>query len=102
MGEIAASLADRSVITDDNPRDEDPAAIRADILAGAKLVTGGDAGIEVVPDRRNAIEFAIRSAQTGDIVVIAGKGHETRQLVGAEARAFSDSAVARSVLGRAE
>lgn len=106
MGEIAALLADRSVITDDNPRDEDPAAIRADIVAGAKLVTGGvpggDAGIEVVPDRRNAIEFAIRSAQTGDIVVIAGKGHETRQLVGAEARAFSDSAVARSVLGRAE
>jgi len=98
MGEIAASKADRSVITDDNPRHENPEAIIADIIAG----TGGHRGIEVVQDRQAAIEFAIRSAQSGDVVLIAGKGHENAQIIGGEARMFSDRAVARVALGLAE
>jgi UDP-N-acetylmuramoyl-L-alanyl-D-glutamate--2,6-diaminopimelate ligase len=98
MGKVAAAMADRSVITNDNPRDEDPAAIIADVVAG----TGGRSGIEVEPDRRAAIEFAIRSARSDDVVLIAGKGHETVQIVGQEARAFSDKTVARVTLGLAE
>lgn len=97
MGEVAASLADRSVITDDNPRDEDPSKIIADIFAG----TGGGERIEVVQDRGAAIEFAIHSARSDDVVLIAGKGHESVQIVGTQARAFSDGAVARAALGRA-
>ncbi len=98
MGEVAASMADRSVITDDNPRDEDPKAIIAEVIAG----TGGRPGVEVMQDRQAAIEFAIRSARSGDVVLIAGKGHENVQIVGSEARTFSDKAVARITLGLAE
>jgi UDP-N-acetylmuramoyl-L-alanyl-D-glutamate--2,6-diaminopimelate ligase len=98
MGEVAASMADRSVITDDNPRDEDAAAIIAEVVAG----TGGRGGIEVMQDRQMAIEFAIRSARSDDVVLIAGKGHENVQIIGSEARAFSDKAVARVALGLAE
>jgi UDP-N-acetylmuramoyl-L-alanyl-D-glutamate--2,6-diaminopimelate ligase len=98
MGEVAASMADRSVITDDNPRDEDSEAIIAEVIAG----TGGHHGIEVVQDRRAAIEFAIRSARSEDVVLIAGKGHENVQIIGREAREFSDRAVARATLGLAE
>jgi UDP-N-acetylmuramoyl-L-alanyl-D-glutamate--2,6-diaminopimelate ligase len=98
MGEVAASKADRSVITDDNPRHENPEAIIADIVAG----TGGHRGIEVVQNRQAAIKFAIRSAQSGDVVLIAGKGHETAQIIGSEARMFSDRAVARVALGLVE
>jgi UDP-N-acetylmuramoyl-L-alanyl-D-glutamate--2,6-diaminopimelate ligase len=98
MGEVAASMADRSVITDDNPRDEDPEAIIAEVIAG----TGGRHGIEVMQDRQAAIEFAIGSARSDDVVLIAGKGHENVQIIGSEARAFSDKAVARVTLGLAE
>jgi UDP-N-acetylmuramoyl-L-alanyl-D-glutamate--2,6-diaminopimelate ligase len=98
MGEVAASMADRSVITDDNPRDEDPEAIIAEVIAG----TGGRPGVEVMQDRQAAIEFAIRSARSGDVVLIAGKGHENVQIIGSEARTFSDKAVARITLGLAE
>jgi UDP-N-acetylmuramoyl-L-alanyl-D-glutamate--2,6-diaminopimelate ligase len=98
MGEVAASMADRSVITDDNPRDEDPEAIIAEVMAG----TGGRHGIEVMQDRQAAIEFAIGSARSDDVVLIAGKGHENVQIIGSEARAFSDKAVARVTLGLAE
>jgi UDP-N-acetylmuramoyl-L-alanyl-D-glutamate--2,6-diaminopimelate ligase len=98
MGEVAASLADRSVITNDNPRDEDPEAIIAEVLAG----TDGRPGIDVLQDRRAAIEFAIRSAQSGDVVLIAGKGHESVQVIGPESHMFSDQLVARATLGLAE
>jgi UDP-N-acetylmuramoyl-L-alanyl-D-glutamate--2,6-diaminopimelate ligase len=98
MGAVAASLADYSVVTDDNPRSEDPQQIIADILAGM----GSDAGIQVVRDRKKAIDVAIRSAGTDDVVLIAGKGHELTQLAGGRKRAFSDSAVARSALGGTE
>ena len=98
MGAVAASLADYSVVTDDNPRSEDPQQIIADILAGM----GSDAGIQVVRDQKKAIDVAIRSAGTDDVVLIAGKGHELTQLAGGRKRAFSDSAVARSALGGTE
>ena len=76
MGEIAASLADFVVITSDNPRTEPPGAIIADILEGV----GADAAPHVViPDRRAAIRCALDRAEPGDVVVLAGKGHETYQ-----------------------
>ncbi|HWO47470.1 MAG TPA: cyanophycin synthetase, partial [Solirubrobacterales bacterium] len=74
MGAIAARLADRCVITSDNPRSEDPEAIIAEILAGA-----GEGGVESEPDRRAAIALAFERARPGDTVVIAGKGHEQGQ-----------------------
>ena len=76
MGEVAAELADLVVVTDDNPRSEDPAAIRREILAGT-----GQAAAEVVEigDRRDAIRHAVGWARAGDVVLIAGKGHETGQ-----------------------
>lgn len=87
MGEIAARLADRVVVTDDNPRSEAPAAIRAAILAGTE---GGRAEVVEIGDRGAAIEAAVASLAPGDVLVIAGKGHETGQLVGATMHPFSD------------
>lgn len=98
MGSVASSLADYSVVTDDNPRNEDPQQIIADIMVGMD----NDAGVQVVRDRQRAIDVAIQSAATDDVVLIAGKGHESVQLVGGRERAFSDSAVAREALGGAE
>jgi UDP-N-acetylmuramoyl-L-alanyl-D-glutamate--2,6-diaminopimelate ligase len=95
MGAVAAELADRIVLTDDNPRDEDPAAIIREIRAGV----GGHPRVAVIHDRRTAIASAIERAQPGDVVLIAGKGHETAQLVGAERRPFSDRDTAAELLG---
>ncbi|WP_236665964.1 UDP-N-acetylmuramoyl-L-alanyl-D-glutamate--2,6-diaminopimelate ligase [Nocardioides baculatus] len=91
MGEIAARAADVVVVTDDNPRTEDPAAIRAAVLEGARR-----GGAEVVEegDRRLAIREAVRRARTGDVVLIAGKGHETGQKVGSVVHPFDDRVVA--------
>jgi len=88
MGAVAARLADRVIVTDDNPRSEDPAAIRRDILAGAP-------GAADVAGRREAIRLAIAEAGPGDIVLIAGKGHEQGQIVGDRVLPFDDVAVAR-------
>ena len=88
MGAVASRLADVVIVTDDNPRGEDAAMIRADILAGA---TGA---IEVA-GRREAIAEAIRIAMAGDIILIAGKGHETGQIVGDRVLPFDDALVAR-------
>jgi len=88
MGSVAARLADRVIVTDDNPRNEDPAAIRRDILAGA-------AGAEEVAGRRDAIRLAIAEAGPGDIVLVAGKGHEQGQIVGDRVLPFDDVTVAR-------
>ena len=88
MGEVAARLADRVIVTDDNPRSEDPAAIRRDILAGAP-------GAEEVAGRREAIRLALAEAGPGDIVLIAGKGHEQGQIVGDKVLPFDDVNVAR-------
>jgi UDP-N-acetylmuramoyl-L-alanyl-D-glutamate--2,6-diaminopimelate ligase len=89
MGRIAAEIADLVVVTDDNPRSEDPATIRAAILAGA---AEADRAAEVVEigDRRAAITHAVRWARRGDIVLIAGKGHETGQTANGITRPFDD------------
>jgi UDP-N-acetylmuramoyl-L-alanyl-D-glutamate--2,6-diaminopimelate ligase len=124
MGTIAAELADEIVITDDNPRTEDPRRIVADICAGLREVgkspyLGGGVGSSSVPrigapampvvvrassvrvehDRRRAIAATLGNAVEGDVVVVAGKGHEDYQIYGTEHRAFSDQAVIREHLG---
>jgi UDP-N-acetylmuramoyl-L-alanyl-D-glutamate--2,6-diaminopimelate ligase len=99
MGEIAARLADRAWATSDNPRSERPEAIIAEILAGVDRVTGGRERCVTEPDRRRAIGAAIAWAAAGDTIVIAGKGHETYQIVGATVLDFDDRAVAREALG---
>jgi UDP-N-acetylmuramoyl-L-alanyl-D-glutamate--2,6-diaminopimelate ligase len=96
MGGAAADLADRVVITDDNPRGEDPAEIVREIRAGM----GAHPSVAVIHDRRAAIATAIERAQPGDVVLVAGKGHESEQIVGSERRPFSDRAVALELLGR--
>jgi UDP-N-acetylmuramoyl-L-alanyl-D-glutamate--2,6-diaminopimelate ligase len=88
MGAVAARLADVVIVTDDNPRSEDPATIRAEIMAGA-------AGAMEVGGRREAIAQAIEIARPGDIVLVAGKGHETGQIVGDRVLPFDDALVAR-------
>jgi UDP-N-acetylmuramoyl-L-alanyl-D-glutamate--2,6-diaminopimelate ligase len=95
MGAVAADLADRIVLTDDNPRSEDPAAIVRDIRAGV----GEHPRVTVVHDRRAALKTAIERARLGDVVLVAGKGHEAEQIVGNERRPFSDRAVAAELLG---
>ena len=92
MGDIAARLADRVIVTDDNPRDRDPAEIRADIVAVCP------AAIEI-GDRAQAIDAAIRALRSGDVLVIAGKGHETMQIAAGVARPFNDGDTARAVVG---
>jgi UDP-N-acetylmuramoyl-L-alanyl-D-glutamate--2,6-diaminopimelate ligase len=89
MGATAAELADLVVITDDNPRGEDPAAIRREILAGA-AETSSAAGIVEIADRRAAIRHAVAWAGPGDVVLIAGKGHETGQRAAGHTRPFDD------------
>jgi len=98
MGEIAGRLADVLVVTDDNPRSEDPAAIRAAILGGT-----GDAAAEVVEvgDRRAAIRAALDRARPGDVVLVAGKGHEAGQEVAGTVHPFDDRDVVREELARA-
>ena len=91
MGAIAESLADRLIVTNDNPRTEDPHAILNDIRRGMSR----PADAQWIPDRDAAIEAAARHAQPTDVVLIAGKGHETYQIIGTERRAFDDRAVAR-------
>ena len=94
MGRIAAELADLAIVTSDNPRSEDPLGIIAEIVAGAP-------GLEVEPDRRAAIARAIDTARAGDVVVIAGKGHEQGQEIGREQLPFDDRAVVREALAGA-
>ncbi len=94
MAAVAERYADHVIVTDDNPRNEDPEQIIAEILAG--FAKPGD--VEVQRDRAAAIRLAIRSAKAGDAVLIAGKGHETIQTMGSENHAFSDQVVARAAL----
>jgi UDP-N-acetylmuramoyl-L-alanyl-D-glutamate--2,6-diaminopimelate ligase len=94
MGAIAAQLADRVIVTDDNPRSENPASIRAAILAATP-------GAVEVGDRREAISTSIDDLRPGDVLLIAGKGHETGQIVGKQVLPFSDhEAVAAALEGR--
>ncbi|MEU0498361.1 UDP-N-acetylmuramoyl-L-alanyl-D-glutamate--2,6-diaminopimelate ligase [Mycobacterium sp. NPDC006124] len=87
MGQVAAELADLVVVTDDNPRDEEPSAIRAAIVAGA---AGGAAVVEEIGDRAAAIDFAVAWAGAGDVVLVAGKGHEAGQTSHGQTRPFDD------------
>ena len=90
MGGVAARLADRVYVTDDNPRNEPPAEIRRSILTAA-------ANAIEIDDRRRAIEAAIADLGPGDLLVIAGKGHETGQIIGGETHPFDDAEVAREI-----
>jgi UDP-N-acetylmuramoyl-L-alanyl-D-glutamate--2,6-diaminopimelate ligase len=96
MGEVAARRADRLLVTSDNPRSEDPSAIINDIIAGVPTDYRGL--IVVEPDRRAAISAALGSARQGDVVVLAGKGHETTQTFGSTVLELDDRAVALDVL----
>ncbi len=95
MGAAAARGAERLFVTSDNPRGEDPLAIIDDILAGTR-----GARVVVEPDRRRAIHAAVFDAGPHDLVLVAGKGHETWQEIGGERRPFDDAAVAREALSR--
>ncbi|HKV55342.1 MAG TPA: UDP-N-acetylmuramoyl-L-alanyl-D-glutamate--2,6-diaminopimelate ligase [Candidatus Binataceae bacterium] len=108
MGEIAGRLADLPILTSDNPRSEDPLAIITEVEAGLAATTlkrlerraaGNGTGYVVEPDRRAAIALALAVARGGDIVLIAGKGHEDYQLVGSRRLDFDDRAVVRELAG---
>lgn len=98
MGEAAARLADFVVVTSDNPRSEDPQAILREIEAGLKKAYTGSDRHATICDRHEAIEFALARARSGDLVVIAGKGHETYQILRDRTIPFDDRVVAREVL----
>jgi UDP-N-acetylmuramoyl-L-alanyl-D-glutamate--2,6-diaminopimelate ligase len=83
MGAIAAEKADRVIVTDDNPRSEDPAAIRAAIMSAAP-------GAREIADRSEAIHQAVAGLERGDVLLVAGKGHETGQIIGHKIVPFSD------------
>jgi UDP-N-acetylmuramoyl-L-alanyl-D-glutamate--2,6-diaminopimelate ligase len=92
MGRVAARLADVAIVTSDNPRSEEPLAIIQDVLQGAGV------DVEIDPDRRTAIERAVALAEPGDVVLIAGKGHEQGQEIGGVVHPFDDRVVAREAL----
>ena len=110
MGEIVARLCDLAVVTSDNPRTENPLAIIEQILPGARQTEGVEysardleAGFEkkgyvVEPDRRRAIELGIKASRPDDAVLIAGKGHETYQILGKTTIDFDDREEARKAL----
>ncbi|MFW0792882.1 UDP-N-acetylmuramoyl-L-alanyl-D-glutamate--2,6-diaminopimelate ligase [Gordonia sp. CPCC 205515] len=98
MGEIAARGADLAIITDDNPRTEVPAAIRAEVLAGARGIDDAQGEVREIGDRAEAIATAIAWAQTDDVVLIAGKGHETGQEIDGVKHPFDDRVVAGEAL----
>jgi len=92
MGEIAARLADDVIVTDDNPRLEDPATIRGEILNGCPQAL-------MVEDRAKAIQIGLERLQPGDILLVAGKGHEQGQIIGSDVRPFDDADIIRRALG---
>jgi UDP-N-acetylmuramoyl-L-alanyl-D-glutamate--2,6-diaminopimelate ligase len=97
MGAIAAELADDIIITDDNPRTEDPRRITAEIVAGVRgPIVSKATSVRVEHDRARAITSTLDAAAAGDAVVVAGKGHENYQIYGTERRPFSDQAVIRA------
>jgi UDP-N-acetylmuramoyl-L-alanyl-D-glutamate--2,6-diaminopimelate ligase len=94
MGEVAARLADRVILTSDNPHSEDPLAIIDEIRTG--IASGSKPAVE--PDRRRAIERAVAEAAVGDVVLMTGRGHETTQTIGDTVVPFDDCEVARAAL----
>ena len=95
MGNIGASLADQTIVTDDNPRNEDAAKIRSDILKDCSNAVE-------IGDRAEAIAFGIDQLGDGDALLIAGKGHETTQILGGRVVDFDDAAVVRATIGNQE
>lgn len=98
MGEVAAHGSDYAIITSDNPRSEEPAAILREIECGLREATSTPGHYEVVPDRRQAIQRAISLARSGDTVILAGKGHETYQILKDRVIHFDDREVARQAI----
>jgi UDP-N-acetylmuramoyl-L-alanyl-D-glutamate--2,6-diaminopimelate ligase len=97
MGSIASRLADRAIITDDNPRSEDADTIRRAVLDGCD----GTAEIVEIGDREEAIASGIQALKSGDVLIIAGKGHESGQIVGSETLPFDDREIAAAALAAA-
>ena len=95
MGQIAARLADRVIVTSDNPRTEKPEDIIRDIVAG--ISPTDSVGLRVEPDRRKAIEMALSVAQKGDVILLAGKGHECFQIIGRQRIPFDDRQVVKEI-----
>jgi len=95
MGNIASMHADFVIITSDNPRGEEPNSIIKEINAG---ITSGKAEIINIVDRKEAIEYALKTAKEDDIILIAGKGHESYQIIGKNTTHFSDQEVVSSYL----
>jgi UDP-N-acetylmuramoyl-L-alanyl-D-glutamate--2,6-diaminopimelate ligase len=96
MAKVAEELADFVIVTSDNPRTEEPTDIINDVVAGFE--NGETQTIAIEPDRKKAIELAIKSAGKDDIVLIAGKGHEDYQIIGTQKSHFSDKEIARECL----
>jgi UDP-N-acetylmuramyl tripeptide synthase len=96
MGRAAAKLSDHVIVTSDNPRSEAPAAIIAQVVAGI------DGGAEAIEDRQVAIFSAVHQARPGDVVLLAGKGHETYQEIAGVRHPFSDREAARAALAEWE
>ena len=96
MGRVAVTLSTKAFLTSDNPRSEDPSAILRDIEAGIQAI--GRTNYVVQADRAEAIRQALSEAREGDIVLLAGKGHETYQIIGTTKIHFSDQEVAESIL----
>lgn len=90
MGAIAARLADTAIVTDDNPRSEDPATIRSEVMVGCPKALN-------IGDRKEAIAYAVRQMQQGDVLLIAGKGHEKTQTVGSQVLEFDDVVIAETI-----
>lgn len=99
MGAVSARLSDRTFLTSDNPRSESPLSIIQEIEAGLRS-EDASADYEIIPNRREAIDLAIALAERGDAVVVAGKGHEYYQIIGAERLPFDDREVARAALAK--
>jgi UDP-N-acetylmuramoyl-L-alanyl-D-glutamate--2,6-diaminopimelate ligase len=95
MGRLAADLADLAIVTSDNPRTEDPERIIDDVVAG---MSGGS--VERVADRREAMARALEIGREGDTVLLAGKGHETYQVIGTTRLPFDEGEIVRGLLGR--
>jgi UDP-N-acetylmuramoyl-L-alanyl-D-glutamate--2,6-diaminopimelate ligase len=98
MGQAATSLSDVAILTSDNPREEDALAIIDEVRAGVVARAGSGGTFVVEPDRRLAIRRALEEARAGDVVVIAGKGHETYQEIGTVRMPFDDAVEARQAL----
>jgi UDP-N-acetylmuramoyl-L-alanyl-D-glutamate--2,6-diaminopimelate ligase len=99
MGRVAAELADLVIVTDEDPRLEDPRAINEQIADGARAAAASDGEtLWVIDDRREAIRHAVGLARAGDVILLAGKGHEASIYYGSETRAWDDVGAARSAL----